>query len=159
MKKLALVLAAAGALAVPAEAAGPPAPEYGGEIDKKSDRYFGFDVKGSGGDRKIKNAFAINIPFSGCDDEMQNGEQSGPLEKSVDVKANGSFNETHTYKPAIMPRRGGPPKISYTLKGELDGNKATGTIRIQFKRDGCDTGSRPFKAKSPAPKPPVPTRP
>ena len=55
-----------------------------------------------------------------------------------------------------MPRRGGLDEIRYRLAGELDGNKATGFIRIELLNDGpnndCDSGKQNFKVKSPAPK-------
>ena len=57
------VLAAAiciGAIALPAVAmalgGGPPRdPEYGGKIDDRKGHYLGFDIKGNGNNRKIKN--------------------------------------------------------------------------------------------------------
>ena len=59
-----------------------------------------------------------------------------------------------------MPRRGGVDEIHYRLAGDLDGNKATGFIRIELLRNGpnndCDSGKQDFKVKKPAPKPPLP---
>jgi hypothetical protein len=152
-----------GATALPAVAlGGPPAtPEYGGELEKKDNHYLGFDVKGSGGDRKITNKFAVNVPFK-CEDSDDNGTQSGDLERSVPVKANGSFDETHKYtlRPTVPRRGGGGEKLRYRLAGDLDGDKATGFVRIELLSNGpnndCDSGKQHFKVKSPAPPPPPP---
>jgi hypothetical protein len=151
-----------GAIALPAAALGgaPPTPEYGGKLEKKENHYLGFDVKSSGGDRKIKNAFAVNVPFK-CEDRSDNGTQSGDLNRAVPVKANGSFDETHKYNlERSAPRRGGAGKIRYWLAGDLEGNKATGFVRIELLRAGpnndCDSGKQKFKVKSPAPEPPLP---
>jgi hypothetical protein len=131
-------------------AAGPvPDPEYGGRIDDNPDRYIGFDVKGSGGDRVIKNTFIENIPFHGCNDPSDNGPDSGDLDKKVEVKKNGSFDGKHSYDFGIT-RGGGATGLTYWLKGELDKDLAVGTIRIKLHGTGCDSGERPFKAPKPA---------
>ena len=149
-----------GVIALPGVAFGgaPPDPEYGGELEKKADHYLGFDVKGSGGDRKIKKTFAVNVPFK-CDDPDDNGTESGTLDKSVAVKGNGSFDETNTFVPMPSARKGGGlKKIRYRLAGDLDGDKATGFVRIELFANGpnndCDSGKQHFKVKRPAP--PVP---
>jgi len=162
MRKGLMAAISIGAIALPAVALGgfEQTPEYGGELEKKEDHYLGFDVKGSGGDRKIKNAFGVNVPFK-CEDSSDNGTQSGDLEKSVPVKANGSFDEKVKFTPTpSMPRRGGADEIRYRLAGDLEGDKATGFIRIELLRSGpnndCDSGKQDFKVKKPAPKPPLP---
>jgi len=146
------------AVAIPAVAvAGPegPDPEYGGRLEDKKNHYFGFDVKGSGAERKIKNGFVINMPFD-CEDDMGDGKQTGELRKAVDVKANGSFDETIKYDLVKTVPRGGPEKLRYRLAGDLDGDKASGFLRIELLGgpNPCDSGKQDFKAKRPAPTPP-----
>lgn len=159
LKKLTVTVCAC-AMAIPAIALGGPmeVPEYGGKLDDKKNHYLGFDVKGSGNDRKIKNVLVVNMTFD-CQGGMNDGPQTGRLDKSIDVKANGSFDETITYKPTVMPPRGdGPEKIRYRLAGELDGDKAAGIARIELLGGpiDCDSGKQDFKAKKPSPEPPDP---
>ena len=146
------------AIAIPAVAIGgpPPDPEYGGKLDGKKSRYIGFDVKGKGGDRRITNGFLTNI-YLDCPGSGNDGTQSGGLEKPVDVKANGIFDETKKYDfdPVPPPRRGDDPTgIKYRLRGDLDGDRAEGTVRVQLLGNDCDSGTVDFVAKKPAP--PVP---
>ena len=54
-----------------------------------------------------------------------------------------------------MPPRGEADGIRYRLKGELDGNKATGFLEIKLLGSGgCYSGKQDFEVKKPAP--PVP---
>lgn len=131
-------------------------PEYGGKIDDKKSRYIGFDVTGSGDERRIKNIFVANVRFKDCDDPMNNGEQSGSLEGSANVKPNGNFSKTADYD--FSETRGGDGNatgLKYKLEGRLEGKKADGTLRIQVKGNGCDSGKVEWKAKKPSPDPPV----
>jgi hypothetical protein len=145
------------AVAIPAVALGgpPPDPEYGGKIEGNKNHYLGFDVKGSGGDRKIKNGFITNIRFK-CNNPDNNDTQGGTLEKPIPVKADGSFDKTVNYDfGPPMPPRGGAEGIRYRMKGELKGDKASGFIDIELlKSGGCHTGKQDFEVKKPAP--PVP---
>jgi hypothetical protein len=152
-----------GAVALPAAAVGGPMapdPEYGGKLEDKRNRYVGFDVTGSGGDRKIKNTFVVNMRFD-CQGEMNDGPQSGELSRAVKVKPNGSFDDTITYEPRPVPIRGGPEKIRYRLAGDLQGGRANGFIRIELLGGPtpCDSGKQDFKVKKPAPPPPDPSEP
>lgn len=149
-----------GAVALPAVAMGgpPPDPEYGGKLDGKKNHYLGFDVVGSGNDRKIKNGFVVNMKFK-CNNPMDNDKESGTLEKTVPVKANGSFDKTieYDFEPP-MPPRGAASGLRYRLKGDLDGNKATGSLEIELLGSGgCESGKQNFEVKKPAP--PVPNQP
>jgi hypothetical protein len=145
------------AVAIPAVALGgpPPDPEYGGKIEGNKNHYLGFDVKGSGGDRKIKNGFITNIRFK-CNNPDNNDTQGGTLDKPIPVQADGSFDKTVHYDfGAPMPPRGGAEGIRYRMKGELKGDKASGFIDIELlKSGGCHTGKQDFEVKKPAP--PVP---
>ena len=98
---------------IPAVALGgpPPDPEYGGKIDGKKNHYLGFDVKGSGNDRKIKNGFVTKIKFK-CNNPDDNGSDGGTLEKPVPVKADGSFDKTVQYDFGPRCRRAGGPTES-----------------------------------------------
>jgi hypothetical protein len=150
-----------GAIAIPAVALGGPMapdPEYGGKLEDKKNHYLGFDVKGSGDDRRIKNAFVVNMPFD-CQGGMNDGPQSGELDKAVKVRRNGAFDDTIKYQPRPTLPRGGPEKIRYRLAGELNGDKATGFIRIELLGgpNPCDSGKQDFKVKKPAPTPPDPS--
>ena len=145
-----------GAIALPAVALGGPPddPEYGGKVDDKKNHYLGFDVKGSGNNRKIENTFIVNVPFHGCGDAMNNGKQSGFLNKAVNVKNDGSFDETNQF-PVLRARGGEPSDVRYRLKGELDGNKASGFIDVDLLgTGGCTSGKQDFKVKKPSP--PIP---
>lgn len=153
MLKRLIVTACACTIAIPAVAIGgpPPDPEYGGKIENKENRYLGFDVKGSGNDKKISNGFIINLPFK-CNDPMNNEKESGTLEKPIKVKSDGSFDDTKQYD---FDSRGGASGIRYRLKGELDGNKATGFLDVELLgTGGCKSGKQDFKVKKPSP--PVP---
>ena len=158
MKRALSVAVCIGAIALPAVAlAGlTPDPEYGGRIDGKKNHYLGFDVKGSGNDRKIKNGFVRNIKLK-CNNPDDNGTEGGTLEKAVPVKPDGSFDKTvqYDFDPPMPPRGGGATGIRYRLKGELKGDKASGFIEVElFGTGGCHSGKQDFEVKKPAP--PVP---
>ena len=145
------------AIAVPAVAVAGlegPDPEYGGKLDDKKNHYLGFDVVGTVDDRKIKNAFVVNMAF---DCESGRDKQSGELRRAVEVKNNGSFDDTVKFDLSKMGPRGGPEKIRYRLAGDLEGDKASGFIRIELLGgpDPCDSGKQDFKVKRPAPEPPL----
>lgn len=130
-----------------------PDPEYGGRLEDKRNHYLGFDVLGTGDDRRIKNAFVVNMSF---DCEAGKDKQSGVLRRAVEVKRNGSFDETIKYDFPEMAARGGPKGLRYRLAGDLEGDKATGIIRIELLggSNPCDSGKQEFRVKRPAPPPP-----
>jgi hypothetical protein len=98
-------------------------PEYGGKLDEKNDRYFGFNVRGSGDDRELTKMFLVNIPFHGCDDRERNGEQLGKLRGPVPVAKNGAFDKTRSYDNPVT-RRGAATGLTYRVEGKLDGDSA-----------------------------------
>ena len=98
MRKSLLAGICVGAVVLPAVALGgpPPNPEYGGKIDKKPNRYIGFDISGQGNNRKLQEMFIVNVPFSGCDDPGDDGRESGSFDKKFAVDENGKFGDTKT---------------------------------------------------------------
>jgi hypothetical protein len=143
-----------GALALPAVALGgpPPDPEYGGKIDGKKSRYIGFDIKGSGNNRTLKNMFIVNVPFHDCDDPADDGKQGGGFEGAFDIDGNGRFGGTET--DMFRRHRGTPTGLKYTLKGKVDGNRAEGSLETKVLGTNCKSGKVEWEAKKPAP--PVP---
>jgi hypothetical protein len=142
-----------GAIGIPAVAfGGPPLdPEYGGKIDKKQNRYIGFDIKGRGDDRKLQNMFIRNVPFHDCDDPADDGKDGGSFEGKFPIRQGGKFGGTKT---DLFNARGIASGITYTLKGTLDGNRADGTLKMKLLGTNCRSGEVDWKARKPAP--PVP---
>ena len=72
------------------------------------------------------------------------------------MKRNGSFDDTIKYDLTKMVPRGGPEKLRYRLAGDLEGDKASGFIRIELLGgpNPCDSGKQDFKVRRPAPEPP-----
>ena len=57
-----------------------------------------------------------------------------------------------TSTQSLRARGGGPSDIRYRLKGELDGNKASGFIDVDLLgTGGCTSGKQDFKVKKPSP--------
>jgi len=140
-------------MALPAIALGgpPPDPEYGGKIDGKPSRYIGFDIKGSGGSKRLVNMFVRNVPFDRCDDPADDGKDGGSFEGKFPIDGNGKFDDTKTDQ---FDARGVATGITYTLKGSLDGSRAQGTLKMKLLGTNCRSGEVDWKARKPSP--PVP---
>ena len=161
MKLRVAVIAVVSAFAmVPAYATGggvgPKNPDFGGKLDGKKNRYFGFDVVRNNGKRRVFPNIVRNAPFD-CPGTADDGTESGFLEKSFRVRPDKTFGGTRRYdfgKARGVDATG----LKYTLEGEFtSGRRAKGTLQITtFLEAGgsCRTPVMNWRARKPAPDPP-----
>ena len=158
--KVALGIAALALAIVPAAAiAGKEAPDFGGKINKKPNRYIGFNVeRNSNGKRVVNNAFLQNVPID-CPGTKDDGNESGRIDGNFRVRPDKTFGGTRSYPFTRPARRGGDPTgIKFTFKGEFtSGKRANGTVELTLFRDtggDCHMKELPWRARKPAPAPP-----
>ncbi len=94
--------------------------------------------------------FIVNVPFHGCDDPADDGKTGGAFDGKFPIGQDGKFAGTKT----DQFRRRGPTGLTYTLRGELDGNRAEGTLKMKLLGTNCKSGKVQWVAKRPSP--PVP---
>jgi hypothetical protein len=145
---VALAALAAGVMAVAVDT------EYDGHIKGEGslDSFFGFNVKKSNGERKVKDVLVDGVDFE-CDGGSPGETGLIFVDDSFAVDKHGEFGgRSHaTIPPAIDPRA----KVTGKLKSH---DKATGTIRLHgtLDPDGqpgvkCDTGTVEWKAEKEEP--------
>ena len=137
------LIAAIAALSVPTTApAGGDLPEYGGRVEGDPYHYIGFDVLGSGDNRRIKNVFLVGIPFA-CEGEVQMDREYGPVpDARVPVRADGTFDKiVHGTKNK---------SFRFKLAGRIRGNRARGVYNLSFGDPRCYTATFRWRARKPS---------
>jgi len=150
----ALCLVLAFGLVLPASSSAGIASEYGGRLANDPVTFFGFDVQGNGDNRKLRSFLIVGLPFA-CAGDEDIDRASGPVTGKVKVRENGRFSKT-----VVDPQKG-DVTVRLRLTGKLNGNRAAGKLdlRSRFPSGRCYSGTLPWKAKKPSPKPPLPRAP